>query len=292
VAIYVDDVFLPEMALRKALEFVSALYSEAEESQSTCICTTYEDIKRAKEERKIGFILGMEGAEPIGKDIGLLQVFYKLGLRVLTLTHSRRNYVADGSFFLPRKAGKPGGLTDFGMELIQKANDLGIVIDVSHLNDPGFWDVMDNVESPIIASHSNCRSLCDHPRNLTDDQIKAISEKDGVVGVCSVSAFVDKKNPDVCHLLNHIDHIVDIAGVRSVGFGFDFYEYLLKHLSEEEKARLSSEIISSSQSSNNIMKDEDVPTLVNKLAERGYNEREIELILGKNFLRVFKNVWR
>jgi membrane dipeptidase len=288
-AIYIDAAFLPEMALRKALDLVSALLSEVNESTSMIICTSSKDIEYAKENGNIGLVLGMEGAEPLANDIDLLQIFHKLGLRVLTLTHSRRNYAADGSFTLDRKTGKPGGLTDFGIALLKKAYDLGIVVDVSHLNNPGFWDVVENAESSIIASHSNCRSLCDDPRNLTDQQIEAIAEREGVVCVTAVPTFVDKNRTDVERLLNHVDHIVNIAGVETVGLGFDFYEYLLKYMSDEEKARLPQEALSFS-SLNDITKDEDVPNVTNSLAKRGYTDRDIELILGRNLLRVFKKV--
>lgn len=290
-SIYVDDSFLPEIALRKSLDFISALDSEVYESTSINICTNCDEIRKVEKQGKIGLILGMEGAEPLGNDINLLQVFHRLGLRILTITHDRRNYAGDGSFLSPRTAGKPGGLTNFGVRLVQKANDLGIVVDVSHLNDQGFWDVIEITRSPIIASHSNCRSLCDHPRNLTDDQIRAIEEKGGVIGVNSVPMYVDEKFADVDHVLNHIDHLVDIAGEKSVGLGFDFYEYLLKYLSEEERARFPSRALSFS-SSNNIMKDDHVPNVVNALVERGYRDKDIELILGKNFLRVFERSWK
>jgi membrane dipeptidase len=292
VAVYVDQAFLPEMALRKALDQVSALYSEVGESSSICLCITYEDIICAKENGKIGLILGMEGAEPLGNDIDLLSIFYKLGLRILGLTHSRRNYLADGSFFLPRTTGTLGGLTDFGIDVVQKANELGIVIDVSHLNDPSFWDVIENTRSPIIASHSNCRAMCNVPRNLTDDQIKAIAERGGVIGVTCVPAFLDRKieNADADHIINHIDHIVDIAGVKSIGLGFDFFEFGMKYLSEQEMARMPPELKTFLPV--NIIKDEDVPRILERLAERGYDEADIELIAGKNFLRVFKEVWK
>jgi membrane dipeptidase len=207
------------------------------------------------------------------------------------LTHSRRNYAADGCFFVPKHTGKQGGLTDFGVDLIQNACDLGIVIDVSHLNDTGFWDVINHADCPIIASHSNCRLLCDNPRNLTDEQIKAIAERRGVVAVTSVPMFVDKKieNADVSRIINHIDHIIDIASVESVALGFDFYEYGMKYLSEEEKMRLPPELRTFLPT--NIIKDEDVPNLIDELTRHGYCEKDMRLILGENLLRVFDEVW-
>ena len=290
VSIYVDDAFLPEMALRRGLDLVIALHSEVDESPSIRMCTSCEDIRKARDDGKVGFILGFEGVEPLTRDADLIQIFHKLGLRVLGLTHSRRNYAADGSFMSPTKSGKPGGLTDFGMDLLEKANDLGIVVDVSHLNDPGFWDVMENTKSPVIASHSNCRSLCNHLRNLADDQIRAIAEKGGVIGVNSAPMYIDEKNADTDHMLNHLDHIVDIASSKSAGLGFDFYGYLLNYLSEDEKARLPPKAFSFPPDS--ITKDEDVPKVINGLVKRGYSKEDINLISGGNFLRVFQKVWK
>ncbi len=288
VAIYSDISYLPELALRRGLDLVAALYQEIDESSSLMLCTTSEDILQAKKNGKIGFILGMEGAEPLGRDIHLLRIFYALGLRVLGLTHALRNYAGDGAFFSPTKTGKVGGLSEFGLRLVQEANELGVVIDVSHLNDPGFWDVIENTKAPIIASHSNCRALFDHPRGLTDDQIKAIVENGGVIGVNAVAALVTgNKDATIEQLLDHLDHIVSIGGVKSAGLGLDFCDYLSKYLSEDERARLP--CLDAVQG---LSGDADIPNVTEGLVKRGYKDEEIELILGKNFLRVFEEVWK
>jgi len=168
-AIFSFAEFVPELALRRALDQVAALFAELEESPGARLCTTYSDILQAKADGKRGFILGMEGVEPLGADLALLRVFYTLGVRVMGLTHALRNSAADGASFAPKKTGQQGGLSDFGVSLVEQAQAMGIVIDVSHLNDPGFWDVIEFTTRPIIASHSNCRALKDHPRNLTDE---------------------------------------------------------------------------------------------------------------------------
>lgn len=291
-SIYIDQAYIPDMALRIALDMVSALMAEEKESQSISVCRNYEDIEKSLESGKIGFILAFEGAEPLQNDINLLLVFHQLGLRIMALTHSRRNFAGDGSFYAPGKMGRPGGLSEFGIELLKKAEELGILIDVTHLNDEGFWDVMEHVKSPVIATHSNCRSLCDHPRNLTDGQIKAVADRGGVVGVlhyCFVPEPGGSKTVD--HILDQLDYIVKIAGVESVGFGFDFYEFLMKYLSEEEHMRLPKDTFVTSLS-NDLTKDEDVPAVIQGLKKRGYNREEVELISAKNFLRVFKGVWK
>jgi len=288
VAIFSDIAYVPELVLRRGLDLVATLYEEVGESSNLILCTEFSDIRQAKEEGKIGFILGMEGAEPLGKDIRLLRIFYTLGLRVLGLTHAMRNYAGDGAFFVPTKTGKVGGLSDFGLELIEEANKLGIVIDVSHLNIPGFWDVIENTKALFIASHSNCQALFEHPRNLTDEQIKAVAEKGGVIGINAVSALVDDgEKATLGRLLDHLDHIISVGGINSAGLGFDFCDYLPKYLSEDERKRLPG--ISAVQG---LSGDAEVFKVTEELVKRGYKDEEIELILGKNFLRVFQEVWK
>jgi len=285
--IYIESTRVPEFALKDGLDIAAALHKEVDESPSISQITKFDDIAKANRDGKIGLILGMEGAEPLGNDIELLRIFYILGLRMLTLTHVLRNYVADGAHFFPRKEGKPGGVTDFGVQVIEECNNLGIVIDVSHLNDPGFWDVMEFTKAPVVASHSNCRALQNHPRCLTDDQIKAVINNGGVIGMNSASIFVDDKNPDLEHLVNHLDHIVQLGGIEHVGLGFDFCDYVLKYLDAEARAKLPNVAPATG-----LYGDEEVPNFTEALVKRGYKDDDIELILGKNFVRVFKEVWK
>jgi membrane dipeptidase len=287
---YNEGYWFPELALKNALDQAVVWNEEFDESPSIARITKFEDIEKAKKDGKIGLILGMEGAEPLSNDINLLQVFYTLGLRMLTLTHANRNYVGDGVHYLPQKEGNVGGITDFGVKVVEECNNLGIVIDVSHLNDPGFWDVMKFSKAPIVASHSNCRALATHPRNLTDDQIKAIIDKDGVIGMNCFSTFVDNENIDLEHYLNHVDHVVNLGGIRNVGLGFDFADYTYKYYmyTEEEVQATFPSIVPVK----GLAEDEEVPNVTEGLMNRGYSDEEIELILGKNFLRVFKEVWK
>src|SRR6056297_737426 len=134
-SLYIDDIFLPEMALRKCLDQISGLYQEIKESNGDLkLCKTNEDIEALKQTDQIGIMLAFEGVEPLYNDIDLLDVFYELGVRIMGINWSRRNYAADGSFFNDRREGKKGGLTPFGVELVERAEALGIIIDVSHLN--------------------------------------------------------------------------------------------------------------------------------------------------------------
>jgi membrane dipeptidase len=285
VAIYTEPPMLPELALRRGLDLVASLYEDIAESPSAVLCRTYGDIERAKEGGKIGLILGMEGAEPLGADIQLLRIFYELGLRVLGLTHALRTYLADGAFFSKRKAGQLGGLTDVGACFLEEAEKLGIVIDVSHLNDPSFWDVIQFARRPVIASHSNCRALCDHLRNLTDDQIKAVADRGGVIGVNACSAFVSP--PEFSRLVDHIEHIVQVGGIEHAGLGPDFADYLLAYMTEVDKASMPLDGV---RPVRGLPGDEAFWKFAEELQSRGYKAREIELIMGGNFARVFKSV--
>jgi membrane dipeptidase len=287
-ALYSDIEYIPELALRRALDMIAALFIEIEESSGIVLCKTCNDIKKVKNSGMIGFILGMEGAEPLGRDILLLRIFYALGLRVLGLTHALRNYAADPASIVLTKGGQAGGLTDFGLLVVQEANKLGIVIDVSHLNDHSFWDVLESSTAPVIASHSNSRTVFNHPRGLSDDQIRAIAEKGGVIGINACSTLVSgEKNVSIDHLLDHLDHIVKIGGIESAGLGPDFCDYVWKYASESERARLPYV-----GPVHDLSGDQDIPSLIKAMRDRGYGPQEIELIAGKNFLRVFEKVWK
>lgn len=286
-SIYVDGEFLPEMALRRALNQVSALYAEIDESpDKIMLCKNYDDIFTAKNEGKIGIILSFEGVEPLYNDLSLLRVFYELGVRIIGLTWSRRNYAADGCRYGNVREGTTGGITDFGVQLIETAEDLGMFIDVSHLNDEGFWDVMEVAKNPIIASHSNCRALAGTKRNLTDEQIRAIASKGGVIGINASNILAANNDIDanIEYLVNHVEHISKLVGVKHVGLGFDFCDHLLKYLSPEDLKGISRKPFDVLKGHKNI-KD-----LTYELIKRGYKQEIIELILGKNFLRVYKEV--
>ncbi|WP_103107275.1 dipeptidase, partial [Brevibacillus reuszeri] len=234
------------------------------------------------------FVLSLEGADPLYNDLSLLRIFYELGVRFMGLVWSRRNFVGDGSHFSPVREGKKGGITEFGVQLIEAAEAMGMIIDVSHLNDEGFWDVMEIAKKPIIASHSNCRSLASSMRNLTDEQIKAIASTNGVIGINGVNIFVadsDDKS-DLEHLLNHVDHIAALVGVEHVGIGLDIIEPFMKYdspVAMTEAERKDFDVVKG-----HIQ----VPEIAKALAKRGYTDEAIRLIMGKNFIRVYKEAWK
>lgn len=288
-AIFVDSSFLPEMGLRKALQQISSLHAEAAESpDKIMVCRSVDDLLTAQNAGKLGLTLSLEGAEPLYNDLSMLRVFYELGVRFLGLTWSRRNFVGDGSHFGSVREGRPGGITDFGVQLIEAAEELGIIIDVSHINDEGFWDVISFSNKPVIASHSNCRALASSMRNLTDEQIQAIAKTGGVIGMNAVNFFVSERDEeaDAEHLVDHIDHIVKLVGVEHVGLGLDITDEFMKYVSPDSIATMPRKPFDV------VKKHSSVPQIIQVLEKRGYTEKAIERIMGHNFLDLYREVWR
>jgi membrane dipeptidase len=256
-------------ALRYNLEVLNVLYKDVLESDSFVIVTSVDEMRKAIKNGRVALWVGLEGGEPIEDSLDLLEIFYELGLRVLTLTWSLRNAIGDGVFERTN-----GGLTNFGVEVLGKAEELGVLVDLSHINERGFWDALETTSFPVIASHSNAYSLCNNSRNLKDEQIKAIAERDGVIGINAIPSFIDKEKPTLEKMIEHIVYTVDLTGYKHVGFGFDFVYYLKGW---------------SGKSVEDFENEAKIPTLIEKLRER-LSEKEIEAIAFENFERVFERV--
>ncbi len=248
-------------------------------NEAVLLVKTADDIVRAKEEGKIAVIIHFEGGEPVNDDLGFLRTFHALGLRSMGLTHNYRNEIADS---VEERSGS--GLSNFGVDLIHEMDRLGIVIDVSHLSKEGFWDVIQIAENPVIASHCNARSLCDHKRNLNDEQIRAIADKGGIVGACFYGPFISHSanNHTIEKLLDHIEFMVNLVGIDHVGLGPDFIDYLFEFPQFKEKYSLTYP--------KGLKNTTQMFNVTRGLVSRGYTNNEIEKILGKNLLRVFDEV--
>ncbi|HUT15187.1 MAG TPA: dipeptidase [Anaerolineae bacterium] len=269
-AMYVEAEYLPAGASRQTLRMLDVLFGELEaNADSFVLATGAGDIEKAKTAGQVAAVIGMEGAEALEGDLGLLRVFHRLGLRLLTVAWSRRNQAADGV----SESRTGGGLTTFGEQLVRECNRLGIILDISHLAAAGVRDVLELSTRPVIASHSNAYALCSHPRNLTDEQLDALAKKGGVVGVTFVPAFIaeEGKGANLDKLLDHIDHIVGVIGTDHVGLGSDF-----DGLGPRAPEGL-----------------EDVtclPGITAGLIGRGYSAEDVRNILGGNLMRVFRQV--
>ncbi|MCR8656335.1 dipeptidase [Paenibacillus endoradicis] len=176
------------------------------------------DVERCKATNKVGAILSIEGVDGLQGHVYLASILHRLGVRFAGLTWNAMNWAADGVL-----EPQGSGLSSLGHDFVRKCNQLGITIDVSHLSEKSFWDVYHTSTEPIIASHSNVRAICDHPRNLTDEQIKAIIERDGLIGLTFVPWFViEEEMATIDDLIPHIDHILNLGGENHIMFGSDF----------------------------------------------------------------------
>jgi membrane dipeptidase len=225
------------------------------------VARTAQDIRDAKVAGKLSVVMAVENSDGVEGSLYILRMLYEMGVRSLGLTHNTSSWAADGN----AEARSGGGLTTFGVALVKELNRLGVVVDVSHISERGFWDVLEIADRPILASHSNCKAVCDHPRNLTDDQIRAVAKTGGSIGVIYYKSFVDTEAPTLDRLLDHVDHIVQLVGPDHVGLGSDF------------------------DGGGTLVKDAAaVPELTEMLAARGYGKGDLRKILGENHLRVFE----
>lgn len=241
--------------------------AELAECPWLAVVRTAGEAAQARAAGKLYAFLGIEGMAAIGADLGGVDRYRAFGARLGMLTWNEENLLAAGAGADPRK-----GLTALGRQAVRRMEELGMIVDVSHLNDGGFWDVMRLSRGPVIASHSNCRALCGVRRNLTDDQLRAIRDTGGVVGLNVHHAFVhaDPARQTAEMLARHAVHMAEVMGVEHVACGFDFCEFMGP--GNEGAAGL-----------------EDcgqIPNLFDWLERLGMSTREREMIARENLLRV------
>ena len=315
-AAYVSSYYVaPGKAAGRALEFIALVHQLVDShSRDLVFADSVAAIRAARKAGRIAILIGIEGGHAIEDSLGALSAYYRLGARYMTLTHTNTNHWADssGSFFTfgwdPKKTEVHHGLTDFGREVVLEMNRLGMLVDVSHVSDKTLADVLEVSRAPVFASHSSCRALADMPRNLTDDQIRAIAAKRGVVMVNFSSTFLDqkvvddfkarkaalapkaaelserykddpkKRDAEVSALLenlkrpradwkavvDHIEHVIRIAGPKAVGLGTDYDGIEDPPVGLEDVSKL--------------------PVVTEELLRRGHSEETVRGVLGENFL--------
>ena len=263
-----DDASLQE-AVKKVNGLIEGIHEQAARNKDLCgIAVTEEDLIRLKKEGKRAFFIGIENGYGIGKDLANIARFKKMGVNYVTLCHSYDNDICDSSTHTEKEW---NGLSPFGRQVVEELNKQGIMIDMSHASEKSFWDVIALTKAPIICSHSSSRALCNHDRNLTDEQLKALAKNGGVAQVCLLNAYInkDKTKASVTDAVEHIDHMVKVAGIDHVGIGSDF---------DGGGGLIGCEA------------DNDLIQITVKLIEKGYTEEQIAKIWGGNLLRVMKQV--
>jgi membrane dipeptidase len=282
----------PDASYERALEYVDSIRTfVARHPDRLTLATSAEDVRRAKREGKIAALIGVEGGHAIEASLDKLRELHRRGVRYLTLTWNNGNQWAGSSIGVDGT--RTAGLTDFGREVVREMNRLGMLVDVSHVSEATFADAVAASSRPVVASHSSARALADHPRNLTDDQLRAVARNGGVVAVNFYAAFLDARyfaakdsleralgdaarprvhalpRPSLSVLIDHIDHIARVAGKDHVGLGSDF-DGVGGLLPEgmEDVTRL--------------------PRIVQALLDRGWSDDDVRKFLGGNLLRVME----
>lgn len=293
-------------AVNDSLERIAAVHKLAQDMpDQVALCLTAADVQKAHKEGKIAGLMGMEGGHMINNSLPILRMYANLGIRYLTLTHSVNTDWGDSS----TDTAKHNGLTDFGKDVVRELNKLGVMVDISHVSDKTFYDALAVSSAPMIASHSSCRALSEHPRNMTDDMIKALAAKGGVIQINYLDSFIDPtlaaysqksrammmelraKNPGPENfakireeiakvfgpapkaswekIVEHIDHAVKLVGADHVGLGSDFDGGSMP-VGMEDCTQL--------------------PKITEALLRKGYKESDIRKILGENTVRLMADV--
>ena len=266
-----------ERAQEVAMRATAGLFRlEDESSGQIKVIRTADELTACLEGGVLAVALHFEGAEAIGPDLSALDVYYRAGLRSLGLVWSRPNIFAHGvPFKVPHSPDTGPGLTDVGRELVQACNRLGIMIDLSHLNEAGFWDVAKMTQAPLVATHSNAHAICPATRNLTDKQLDAIRESDGMVGVNFAVGFLredgsHKADTPIATIVQHVDYLVQRLGIDRVGFGSDF-----------DGATVPAELGDVAG----------LPKLIAALREAGYDDESLKKLTHSNWVRVLGKTW-
>ncbi len=218
-AIWLDSKYHP-ISMRQAMKYIEFYYSQLQKNEKVIgHINSFSDVIKNGLENKISALLALEGGEALEGEISAIHTYYRLGVRSITLTWNHRNRLADGV----AEEESRGGLTRFGRQVIEEMEELGMLVDVSHLSEAGFADVVKFAKKPFIASHSNARAICDVPRNLKDNQLLKIAEKGGAVGLNLYSPFLVKYGQGrIDDILNHIQHMLSVMGEDFISLGTDF----------------------------------------------------------------------
>jgi membrane dipeptidase len=257
------------------------------------------DLARAKESRRLGLIYGFQDATPLGDDPGRVELFSRFGVRIIQLTYNRRNLLGDGCLEAAN-----AGLSRLGQQVVERMNELGVLVDLSHCGHRTTLDGIAMSKKPVAITHAGCAAVADLPRNKTDEELRRLAEKGGVMGIYFMPFLRTKGQPMAADLIRHIEHAVDVAGEDHVGLGTDggisgieLTPEFIKHHREDvqNRRRLGISAPGEEEDVYTFLPDLNTPrrfeTLAAMLRERGHSAARIEKILGGNFARIFRQVW-
>lgn len=312
-AVWVSPDFLPDSAAREAFNLIDLFYQQLEKyPEDIELAKNISNFKKINKKGKIACVLGLEGGHSIEGNIALLRTFYRLGVRYMTLTWENSNPIASSA---ADTSTQKGGLTELGKEVIKEMNRLGMIIDISHLSEQAFWEVMELSKAPVIASHSCVKAICNHYRNLTDEQIKAIAKSGGVIGINFFSGYLDDdfrkasdsiykeiqiKSEELKERFKGDDKKIEeetellyqnakFPPPTSLSKLVDHIDYIVKLVGPDYVA-LGSDFDGIPAIPLEIKDASGLPTITQELLNRGYKDKDIKKILGENFLRVFERV--
>lgn len=249
-----------------------------------------DDIIKCKETNKVGYIFGFQGSLPIGKDLGLLKEYYDLGVRIIQLTYNNSDYVGNGCM-VPDDA----GLTAFGKKVVREMNRLGILIDLSHCGEETTRQAIEYSDLPVAFTHVNPQSVCNVKRNKSESILKYLVKRGGIAGAVAVPALLNcDKSTTLGNYIDVIDKMVQMIGIDNVALGPDFMEYLGKETidaifkgmpNKEKQTFITSSAVMGLENATKF------DSITSGLVEWGYNEEDIQKILGLNWLKLYKKVW-
>lgn len=315
-AIYMGKTPGDGKAIKTALRRIDSVHQIVERyPNDLALATTVREIRLAKLDGKIACLMGIEGGHIIEEELSALRMFYDLGVRYMTLTHSFNTTWADSSGTGETIEAEHGGLTDFGRDVVREMNRLGMMVDVSHVADSTFWDVIETTNAPIIASHSSCRALADHPRNMTDEMIKALAENGGVIQINFYPGYIDPKRVELLAKLRpefdriakeYADDSLKLSAARREIFRKAIEEaggpspahWVVDHIEHvidlvgDDYVGLGADWDGVPEMPGGLEDVSKVPWISEELLRRGYSEKTIKKVMGENLLRVMKKVQR
>jgi membrane dipeptidase len=313
-SIWVDVDWPSQDTIHRALDLIDAVNQQvARHSDELAEARTADDVERIHREGKIAVLMGLEGGHILQGDPRALDIFYRLGIRYMTLTHTKDNQIGDSSGDQP----KWNGLSPFGREIVQRMNRLGMMVDISHVSDKTFYDAVAVSKAPLIASHSSCRALCDAPRDMTDDMIRALAKNGGVMDINFYSAFLDNRfRQGRAAISKQIDAALAAARAERAKQGKRLsyaeetdiqvrmeanipkpsYTVIADHIDHAVKVGgidhvgLGSDFDGVDAIPQGMEDVSKLTDLIRELARRGYSEQDLEKIAGGNVLRVLRQV--